>query len=57
MARELGDVIVAQLERNALFISAVLPNRVYPPLFNRYGSGMYFGTHVDGTVRVVPGEL
>ena len=57
MARELGDVIVAQLERNALFISAVLPNRVYPPLFNRYGSGMYFGTHVDGTVRVVPGSL
>jgi PKHD-type hydroxylase len=57
MARELGDLIVAQLERNALFISAVLPNRVYPPLFNRYGSGMYFGTHVDGTVRVLPGSL
>jgi PKHD-type hydroxylase len=57
MARELGDSIVAQLERNALFISAVLPNRVYPPLFNRYGPGMYFGTHVDGTVRVVPGSL
>jgi PKHD-type hydroxylase len=56
MARELGDLIVTQLEQNALFISAVLPNRVYPPMFNRYGSGMYFGTHVDGTVRVVPGS-
>jgi PKHD-type hydroxylase len=56
MARELGDLIVTQLERNALFISAVLPNRVYPPMFNRYGSGMYFGTHIDGTVRVVPGS-
>jgi PKHD-type hydroxylase len=56
MARELGDLIVTQLERNALFISAVLPNRVYPPMFNRYGAGMYFGTHVDGTVRTVPGS-
>jgi PKHD-type hydroxylase len=54
MARELGELIVGQLERNPVFISAVLPNRVYPPMFNRYGEGMHFGTHVDGTVRVVP---
>ena len=56
MARELGQSIVAQLERNALFVSAVLPNRVYPPMFNRYRLGMSFGTHVDGTVRSVPGS-
>jgi PKHD-type hydroxylase len=56
MARELGQLVIAQLERNALFISAALPNRVYPPLFNRYGVGMQFGTHVDGTVRMVPGS-
>jgi PKHD-type hydroxylase len=56
MARELADLIVTQLERSAFFISAVLPNRVYPPMFNRYGLGMYFGTHVDGTVRAVPGS-
>jgi PKHD-type hydroxylase len=55
MARELGELILTQLERNPLFISAVLPNRVYPPMFNRYGEGMHFGTHVDGTVRLVPG--
>ena len=56
MARELGNFILAQLERNALFISAVLPNKVYPPSFNRYGEGMYFGTHVDGSVRMIPGS-
>src|SRR5258708_33664262 len=56
MARELGNFIVAQLERNALFISAVLPKKVYPPMFNRYGEGMYFGTHVDGSVRMIPGS-
>ena len=56
MARELGNFILAQLERNALFIGAVLPNKVYPPMFNRYGEGMQFGTHVDGSVRMIPGS-
>jgi PKHD-type hydroxylase len=56
MARELGNFILAQLERKALFISAVLPNKVYPPMFNRYGEGMLFGTHVDGSVRMIPGS-
>ena len=55
VARELGDVILAAIERNPLFISAVLPNQVYPPLFNRYESGMTFGSHVDGAVRLLPG--
>jgi PKHD-type hydroxylase len=54
MARELASFILAQLERNALFIAAVLPNKVYPPMFNRYGEGMNFGTHVDGSVRMIP---
>jgi PKHD-type hydroxylase len=55
MAAELGALIIGQLERNALFISAVLPHRVYPPMFNRYDAGMHFGTHVDGAIRQIPG--
>jgi PKHD-type hydroxylase len=55
LARELGGVILAALEKNPLFISAALPNRVYPPMFNRYEGGMQFGSHVDGAVRLVPG--
>lgn len=55
VARELGNVIIGELERNAYFISAVLPHRVYPPMFNRYAEGMHFGTHVDGAVRTLPG--
>jgi PKHD-type hydroxylase len=55
MARELGDLVIAQLERNPLFISATLPFRVYPPMFNRYSEGMQFGTHVDGAIRQIPG--
>ena len=54
VARGLGDMIVEALERNPRFISAALPNRVYPPIFNRYEAGMHFGSHVDGAVRIVP---
>ena len=53
-ARELDDLIVGQLERTPLFISAVLPYKVYPPIFNRYAAGMHFGNHVDGAIRQIP---
>ena len=55
-ARELGDFVLAALEHNALFISAVLPARVYPPLFNRYEGGETFGDHIDNAVRLMPGS-
>ncbi len=56
LARELGDLILAQLERHPRFISACLPLAVYPPMFNRYSEGMTFGSHVDGSIRIVPGS-
>jgi PKHD-type hydroxylase len=55
VAHELGDLILAALERHPLFISATLPSIVYPPLFNRYEEGMTFGNHVDGAIRLLPG--
>ena len=54
-AREMGDLIVGALERNAMFVSAALPARVFPPLFNRSEGGMTFGAHVDNAIRQVPG--
>lgn len=53
-AREIGEEIAAALGRNPLFFSAALPRQVYPPLFNRYVSGMNFEKHVDGAIRVHP---
>jgi PKHD-type hydroxylase len=53
-ARELGAIIVRALERNALFVTAALPQQVFPPLFNRYETRMSFGNHVDNAVRVMP---
>jgi PKHD-type hydroxylase len=54
-ARETGELIVRALEQIPLFVSAALPLRVFPPLFNRYEQGMTFGAHVDGAVRQVAG--
>jgi PKHD-type hydroxylase len=55
-ARQVGDVILAALQRNPLFISAALPLRVFPPLFNRYQAGQSFGNHVDNAIRQVRGS-
>jgi PKHD-type hydroxylase len=50
-ARELGEMILAALGRNPTFVSAALPLRVFPPLFNRYDEAMAFDTHVDNAIR------
>jgi PKHD-type hydroxylase len=50
-SRELGDMVLEALGRSNLFMSAVLPKQVFPPLFNRYDAGMTFGAHVDNAVR------
>lgn len=54
-ARFLGDMILAALERSPLFLTAALPAKVFPPLFNRYAGGQFFGTHVDNAIRQVKG--
>jgi PKHD-type hydroxylase len=53
-ARQLGAIVLAALERNPAFLSAALPVKVYPPMFNRYDPGQTFGTHVDTAIRQVP---
>lgn len=54
-AIEIGDQILASLERHPLFVSAALPRKIFPPLFNRYSGGQNFGTHVDNAIRQVTG--
>jgi PKHD-type hydroxylase len=53
VARELGAMVLSALGRNPLFLSAALPLKVFPPLFNRYTGGQSFGNHVDNAVRQV----
>ena len=50
-SRALGRRVISALSRNALFISAAVPLHIFPPLFNRYGPGKFFGEHVDNCIR------
>jgi PKHD-type hydroxylase len=50
-ARALGEMILGALGKTPAFVSAGLPLRVFPPLFNRYDVGMGFGPHVDNAIR------
>lgn len=51
-SREARAIVLAGLDRSALFFSAALPKRIFPPLFNRYGgSANAFGNHIDNAVR------
>lgn len=54
-ARELGDLILTALQNSPLFMTAALPLKVFPPLFNRYRAAQFFGAHVDNAVRQVTG--
>jgi PKHD-type hydroxylase len=51
-SRAVRAIVLAALNRNALFLSAALPKRIFPPLFNRYeGEHNTFGNHIDNAVR------
>jgi PKHD-type hydroxylase len=51
VARKLGERVISALSANLLFISAAVPLRIFPPLFNRYEPGKFFGEHVDNCIR------
>ena len=51
VAVELGEMVLTGLARSPLFMSAALPLKVFPPMFNRYTGGGHFGTHVDTAIR------
>jgi len=51
-----AEIILSALAASGLFMSAALPHRVFPPLFNRYDaqSGHAFDNHVDNAIRYLP---
>lgn len=50
--RQLQAMVLAGLERQPTFFSAVLPKKISPPLINCYGGDANsFGNHVDSAVR------
>jgi PKHD-type hydroxylase len=55
LAEYLGDLVLQALSTHPVFVSAALPLKIYPPMFNRYEEGETYGLHVDNAMRVVPG--
>lgn len=54
-ALQMGEMILEALAQNSHFVSAALPLKIFPPLFNRYQGGEHFGTHVDNAIRAITG--
>lgn len=53
-AKEIRAMVLRGLDRSALFFSAVLPLRVFPPRVNRYaGDANFYGPHIDNAVRTL----
>lgn len=55
-AHRAGQMVLAAVGRSPLFVSGALPLKVFPPLFNRYGEGQTFDTHVDNAIRQLRGS-
>lgn len=55
-AISLGNHILRALAQNPVFISAALPDKIYPPKFNRYSENETYGAHIDGSLMQLPGS-
>lgn len=51
LAQRLANLILDKLTHNGLFMSAALPQKIFPPLFNRYDTSHSFDYHIDNAVR------
>ena len=50
----LANTLLARFGETPLLVSAALPQRIFPPCFNRYGVGETYGLHVDGAIMRIP---
>lgn len=53
----LVELIAGALQGNALFQSAVWPDAMMRPMFNRYQVGMTYGDHIDAAIMGQPPNL
>lgn len=52
--RTLANTLLARYGETPTLVSAALPQRIFPPCFNRYGIGETYGLHVDGAIMRIP---
>lgn len=53
--RQLANQLLSSLGNHPRVVSAALPQRIFPPCFNRYSQSQEYGYHVDAAVMRIPG--
>jgi PKHD-type hydroxylase len=56
LSKEIGAAMLERLWSHPVFMSAALPNKVFPPLLNCYKAGGNFDFHIDNAVRQAKGN-
>lgn len=52
---QLSNYLLSKLGNHPQFVSCALPQRIFPPRFNRYRHGQQYGYHVDAAIMAIPG--
>ncbi|HYW57743.1 MAG TPA: Fe2+-dependent dioxygenase [Polaromonas sp.] len=53
-SQAISAMVFRGLERSALFLTAALPRKIFPPRINRYaGAANHYGNHVDSAIRTL----
>jgi PKHD-type hydroxylase len=52
--QRLSNSLLSKLGNSPQVVSAALPNRIFPPCFNRYSEGETYGFHVDAAIMRMP---
>lgn len=54
--QKLVNHLLQKMGQHTKLISAALPHRIFPPVFNRYQLNQTYGAHVDAAIMQVPGN-
>ncbi|MCU7553446.1 Fe2+-dependent dioxygenase [Alteromonas sp. ASW11-19] len=52
--QQLANALLAKLGNHPQVVSAALPQRIFPPCFNRYTQSQTYGDHVDAAIMRIP---
>ena len=53
--RQLSNELLAKIGQHPTLISAALPHKIFPPVFNLYSETQEYGYHVDAAIMRIPG--
>lgn len=54
--RQLANQLLSRIGEIPKVVSAALPNKIFPPCFNRFSETQEYGYHVDAAIMRVPGS-